>query len=447
MLMKCFLGLCLCLLIFVSGHGQSNFQFNKNKKSVSIPFQLINNLIFIPVTLNGETLTFLLDTGVEQTLLFSLDDKEKVSLFYLEKINIGGLGSNKAIEAYKSSQNKMECNGYIDESHELYLVLDQDFNFSSQVGIPVNGIIGYNFFKDYPVEINYEKKKVIVHSSLHKKLKKKLERNFTKDTIAIEDHKPYYVSNVVTNGTAVYPSKLLLDTGNSDAIWLFKNKFSPASLPQKTIDDFLGRGFSGNVYGQRGRISSFVFGAKTFENPIGTFPDSTSVNTATFVFNRSGSLGGEVFTRFTVVFDYPNGKLYTKPNATVTAPFNFNMSGIEVQHDGLEWVKETYDDTVNKGKTFYNGYTPEARLQDNLKIKFVLKPVFRIYTIRIGSPAALSGLKSNDKIIAINRQKTNNLSIEKINELLKSEDGKTIEIEVERNAKVFRYTFQLKKII
>ena len=165
MLMKCILGLCLCLVTYLSGYSQSNFQFKNNKKSVSIPFQLINNLIFIPITLNGETLTFLLDTGVEQTLLFSLDDKEKVSLFYLEKISIGGLGSDKAIEAFKSSQNKMESNGYVDESHELYLVLDQDFNFSSQVGIPVNGIIGYNFFKDYPVEINYEKKKVIVYSS------------------------------------------------------------------------------------------------------------------------------------------------------------------------------------------------------------------------------------------------------------------------------------------
>ena len=447
MLMKCILGLCLCLVTYLSGYSQSNFQFKNNKKSVSIPFQLINNLIFIPITLNGETLTFLLDTGVEQTLLFSLDDKEKVSLFYLEKISIGGLGSDKAIEAFKSSQNKMESNGYVDESHELYLVLDQDFNFSSQVGIPVNGIIGYNFFKDYPVEINYEKKKVIVYSSFHKKLKKKLERNFTKDSITIEEHKPYYASNVVTNGASVYPSKMLLDTGNSDAIWLFKNKSRPLALPQKTIDDFLGRGFSGNVYGKRGRISSFVFGAKTFENPIGTFPDTTSVNSTNFVANRSGSLGGEVFSRFTVIFDYPNGKLYTRPNSTINTPFNFNMSGIEVHHDGLEWVPETYEERVNQSKTAAFGYAPETRFQDNLRIKFVLKPVFTIYTVREHSPAAESGLQVNDKIIAINGVKATGLSLEKINGLLKSEEGKMIEMEVERKSKVYRYKFQLKKII
>ena len=75
-------------------------------------------------------------------VLFSLDDKEEVSLYQLEKIKLRGLGTNEAVEAFKSSANKLETAGFVDNSHELYLILDQEFNFSSQVGIPVNGIIG-----------------------------------------------------------------------------------------------------------------------------------------------------------------------------------------------------------------------------------------------------------------------------------------------------------------
>ncbi len=80
----------LYLLLFFltslsSGFSQSGFHFEKTKKKVVIPFQLINNLIFIPINVNGETLTFLLDTGVEETVLFSLDEKEEVSLYQLEK--------------------------------------------------------------------------------------------------------------------------------------------------------------------------------------------------------------------------------------------------------------------------------------------------------------------------------------------------------------------------
>jgi hypothetical protein len=285
-----------------------------------------------------------------------------------------------------------------------------------------------------------------VYSADNKKLSKKLMRNFKKDSIAIEENKPYYVSNVTTT-TLSYPSKMLLDTGNSDALWLFLNKPTQLQLPPKTIQDFLGRGFSGNVYGQRARIPSFTFGSTTFENGIGTFPDSTSIKSLNFVKDRAGSIGGEILSRFQIVFDYPNGKLYSKPNSKCNEPFNYNMSGIEVQHDGLEWVKETYEDNQSKGQTFYNGYTSDIRVQDNLKIKFELKPVFRIYNVRADSPAAQAGLKAKDKIIAINKQKAHTLSIEKINEILKSEEGKTIEIVIERSSKVYTFKFQLKKIL
>jgi hypothetical protein len=444
--MRFVFALYLCFFTYLTSFSQSNFQLANNKKRIVIPFKLINNLIFIPIKVNGETLTFLLDTGVEQTILFSLDDKQQVSLFHLEKINLKGLGSNDAVEAYKSSENKMEVDGYVDDEHEIYLILDQEFNFSSQVGIPVNGIIGYHFFKSHSIEIDYERKKIIVYSADNKKLSKKLMRNFKKDSIAIEENKPYYVSNVTTT-TLSYPSKMLLDTGNSDALWLFLNKPTQLQLPPKTIQDFLGRGFSGNVYGQRARIPSFSFGSKIFENGIGTFPDSTSIKSLNFVKDRAGSIGGEILSRFQIVFDYPNGKLYSKPNSKCNEPFNYNMSGIEVQHDGLEWVKETYEDNQSKGQTFYNGYTSDIRVQDNLKIKFELKPVFRIYNVRADSPAAQAGLKAKDKIIAINKQKAHTLSIEKINEILKSEEGKTIEIVIERSSKVYTFKFQLKKIL
>ena len=444
--MRFVFALYLCFFTYLTSFSQSNFQLANNKKRIVIPFKLINNLIFIPIKVNGETLTFLLDTGVEQTILFSLDDKQQVSLFHLQKINLKGLGSNDAVEAYKSSENKMEVDAYVDDEHEIYLILDQEFNFSSQVGIPVNGIIGYHFFKSHPIEIDYERKKIIVYSADNKKLSKKLMHNFKKDSIAIEENKPYYVSNVTTT-TLSYPSKMLLDTGNSDALWLFLNKPTQLQLPPKTIQDFLGRGFSGNVYGQRARIPSFSFGSTTFENGIGTFPDSTSIKCLNFVKDRAGSIGGEILSRFQIVFDYPNGKLYSKPNSKCNEPFNYNMSGIEVQHDGLEWVKETYEDNQSKGQTFYNGYTSDIRIQDNLKIKFELKPVFRIYNVRADSPAAQAGLSAKDKIIAINKQKAHTLSIEKINEILKSEEGKTIEIVIERSSKVYTFKFQLKKIL
>ena len=115
-----------------------------------------------------------------------------------------------------------------------------------------------------------------------------------------------------------------MDTGNSDALWLFKDKTTNISIPDKTITDFLGKGFSGSIFGVRGRITNFTFGNNKFENPLVTFPDSTSIKSVNFVNNRVGSVGGEVLSRFSIIFDYKNSKIYTRPNHRIADQFIYN---------------------------------------------------------------------------------------------------------------------------
>jgi hypothetical protein len=416
-----------------------------HKKKVVIPFQLINNLIFIPIKVNGEELTFLLDTGVEETVLFSLDDQEQIKFYHIEKIKLKGLGANEAIDGFKSSKNTLEINGLADDNHTIFLVLDQDINFSSQVGIPVNGIIGYHFFKNHKVEINYQRKKITVYQNDNTRIEKKIKRSFRKDAITIENNKPYLVSTIESNYKPV-ASKLLLDTGNSDALWIFLDKTNAITKPEKTIEDFLGRGFSGEIFGLRGRIDSFTMSEKTFENPIATFPDATSIKSVQLVADRVGSIGGEILSRFTIVFDYKNNAIYTKPNDKINEPFLFNRSGIEVEHAGLEWIKETYEEKPNQGIKVYDNTTDE-KVPTSLNVKFELKPIFKIANIRPNSSAALSGLMKGDKIIEINHKEAHRLTIQSINEMLKSDERKTIEIKVERNSKPLIYEFELKSVL
>lgn len=138
--------LAFFLVVFVFGQNRGFNLLNSEKKD-TIPFKLINNLIFIPVNINGVELTFLLDTGVDQTVLFSLEDKQ-VNFKNVEKMKFSGLGENIQIEGLKSDKNVVTIGkNLLDKEQTIYLILNEDFNFSSHIGIPVHGIMGYNFSK------------------------------------------------------------------------------------------------------------------------------------------------------------------------------------------------------------------------------------------------------------------------------------------------------------
>ena len=121
----------IILFIFSSifSFSQEGFQIKNDKKKVIIPYKTSNNLVILPVSVNGVSLNFLLDTGVENTILFSLEEADSVQFNKVEKIKIRGLGSGDAIDAFKSSENKIEINGYNDINHEIYIILDQNINF------------------------------------------------------------------------------------------------------------------------------------------------------------------------------------------------------------------------------------------------------------------------------------------------------------------------------
>lgn len=440
--MKNFLLAILFLLNVNSMVCQSGFTFSNHKKKITIPFKLISNLIFIPINVNGQELTFLLDTGVEETILFSIDENKEIPFYEIEKIKLKGLGGKEAIDGFRSTKNVMEVKGYKDVNHEIYLVFDQDFNFSSHVGIPVNGIIGFHFFKNHKVQIDYTHKKITLFNNEYESKWNKKFNTFHKEFITIELNKPYCFAKV-KNEINEFDAKLLIDTGNSDVLWIFLNKCKAIQLPEKHVEDYLGKGFSGEVFGKRARIKQFLFGDHDFNLPIATFPDSISIKSVNFVKDRVGSIGGEILSRFTVVFDYQNKQILTYKSERVSNPFNYNMSGIEVEHSGIEWVRT--ESSTSNIKVFTS--LSDRQVEEELQVKFKLKPIFNIANVRENSPAQIAGLKKNDRIIKLNGIVAENLTIEKINLILKSEEGRIIKIDIERNGVIKEIKFTLKSIL
>ena len=421
--------------------AQEGFVFDKGVEKVTVPIELINNLVFIPIKVNGVELNFLLDTGVEETILFSLEDNPEVSFYNTQKISLKGLGSEEAIEGLKTTNNVLQLDG-VKANHQLiYVILDQSFNLSSQIGIPVNGIIGYEFFRENLIRIDYAGKKVTIYKN-NEVNRKKIEKKFNKTPIIIERYKPYLMGNIDINELKL-SVKLLLDTGNSDSVWLFQNLSDEIKVPPKNFDDFLGKGFSGDIEGKRARIANFSFDKYNFRTPIVAFPDSSSIKNVRMVKNRAGSVGGEIFKRFLVIFDYKNELLFLKKNSRFDEPFTYNKSGIEIKHNGLQWVKETVKlETVpvSGAVTFDES---GRNVTNDFKYKFELKPIYEIANIRKKSAASKCGLQVGDIILTVNRAPAYRYSLEKLNELFKGEDDKMIYLEIERGGDVLKFTFQL----
>jgi hypothetical protein len=394
---------------------------------------------------NGVPMTFLLDTGVEETILFSLEETDTVPFFNVNKVKLRGLGGDESIEALSSDENIIEiAKNLRDSNHSILIVLNEEINFSSSLGIPVNGILGYHFFKNNCVKIDYVKKQLFVYKEPAKVIKK-LKRKYTAIPISIENNKPYLQGNFSLANSNEFSGKLLIDTGNSDALWLFENQSDKIQVPQANFEDYLGKGFSGEIHGKRAKINRFRLNEYVFEKPYVAFPDYNSIKSVTMVQSRIGSVGGEILKRFTVVFDYQNNELLIRKNKNYSKLFSFNMSGLEINHSGRQWVPETL--TVNTFVAAVGNESHYQRKENSIKYNFVLKPIFKIVNVREDSPGALSGLKKDDVIVSINGKPASTYTLQDINELLKSEDGKKILFEVNRNGKYVKMTLQLKSIL
>lgn len=433
MKLRCFL---VGLVFSVFMNAQNSFEIEDAEKTV-IPFKLIANLIFIPVNINGADLTFMLDTGVAETSIFSLENQE-LTLPNVEKIRFSGLGGTASIDGFRSDHNMARIGkDFVNRSMTVYIITEQDFNISSHVGIPVNGIIGYHFFKDHPLVIDYSTKKITIYND--ENVFRKRIRKFEEISISIEKNKPYLFADVEMTKERK-PSKLLIDLGNSDAIWLFPALIKDFVYNRPNIDDYLGRGFNGDVYGKRSRIHHLYLGSFTFEKPLTAMPDEFSIQHVNMVENRKGSVGGDIMRRFTVAFDYKNQKLYVKKNRNFNDPFHFNMSGLDFKQDGVEWTKDLISLPAKSNKA--PAGSTEV-INNNMQYNFVLKPIFSIAGVRKDSPGAKAGLQKDDRLISINGKKTADMTLQKIMEMMKSDEGKTIEMIIERKNKPLMLKFTL----
>lgn len=431
--------LFLSILHTEESYAQTSFALQQGVKRSCIPFELVNNLIVIPVSINGVQGNFILDTGVSTTILFK-SHSEAVSISEdIKKVSLNGFGMLEPIPAIVSYKNRMQAKELEGVGHKLLLLLDERINFSAKLGMTINGIIGYDFFKNNVVKIDYYHKRLTVYRSSN--FKKKSGKSYRTLPLEFYKFKPYINGLVALDASGKkQPVKLLIDSGGSEAFWLFDEPSKGIVTPENHFKDFLGDGITGPIYGDKTRIAEIQFGDFVFQKPIVSFlPEASTVMARRFK-ERNGSVGGAFLRRFTVWINYKDKEITLRKNSHYNDAFTYNMSGIEIVFNGDILVAES-------GSESYRTDQDSDRIEFNSSYKFVLKPSYQISHIRKGSPSDIAGLMEGDNLVRINNRATYKMSLDYIASLFREKEGKRIRVSIERNGEFMDFHFRLKDIL
>lgn len=384
---------------------------NPRQRNLKLPFKLVNNLIIIPIQINNsDTLNFILDTGLNTSIICELSTGESLNLNYAREIQLQGLGTGKSLEAIHTYGNEIHVSGITGINQDYFVLLDNIFHLSNKLGYQIHGILSFNVFNAFIVEINYEDEEITFHDPEYFRYRKNTE-NYVTLPLIIHETKPYIHLKIELADGRIIPIKVMFDTGASNSLWLDFNSISDFTIPDNARPSFLGSGLSGEVLGHLARFERIYLDHFELNDVIVSLPDSNSIVHAIGLDNRNGSVGAEILRRFNVIIDYPNELITLSRNSNFSDPFSYNMTGIELiaPYPGI--------------------------------------PHYTVSQVRENSPAERIGIHINDEIIFINKQDANDLSLNDIYKLFQSKAGKKLKIMVNRNGERIQFILELEKFI
>jgi hypothetical protein len=395
------------LLVVIEAPGQHlGFALTNGKKRVQIPIEVSNNLVVVPVVLNDALpLKFILDTGVRTTILTQKTFSDILNLPYSRKYTISGPGGDKLVDAYVTNNVTIDLPGVNGRGHAMLVLAEDYLELRNYLGTDVHGILGYELFSRFIVEIDYQKKLLTLMTPDRFRRRAK----FQALPIVVEDTKPYIVVPLVLKDGTSIDAKLMMDSGASHGLMLETTSDPRIKVPERTVSSLLGRGLGGAIHGKVGRINSLTLGSHRLEDVIANFPDPNSYTDSLKVGNvfRNGAIGGEVMSRFTIVFNFPKERIYIKKNSNFKNSFYYNLSGITVKAIGS---------ALN---------------------------IFEVTEVRDKSASQRGGILPGDQILSVNGVAASSLDLNSVNGFFNSKPGRKIRVEISRKGEKIRREFLL----
>ncbi|WP_196887922.1 retropepsin-like aspartic protease [Aureivirga sp. CE67] len=304
---------CVFLVLFNTSQAQNEFELSYPKEKQKVNFELFDNLIIIPVKVNGHKLHFLLDSDINTTTIF----KSKKTKFLTDNQNIKRKDLN-----FIARDNKIEIRNIVAENQNILVV---DKNSDNLIFEKIDGIIGYDLLKNFIVDINYTSKRITFYTP--EAYKYKFCRKCSSFKLDFMNKKPYMVGKIKSykmNRNSSIELSLLIDIGNNSSLWLHENENN--YLFNKKIS------YENNNF----IIDHLLIGDIKIKHPT-----TVIQNTSNSMNKKNGRIGGQMLRQFHIILDYPN-KMITLRRITN----NKNTDLVISNKSQLHFKKQMNDLTV-----------------------------------------------------------------------------------------------------
>ncbi len=378
-----------------------------NGRFASFDFELKNNLVIVPVKLNDSVdLRFILDTGVRTTLVNEHAVVHQ-NLLQAREVSIRAIGGVEELNAVVLSNVSISLPGIIGKGLSLLVLDDELLNLSEHLGTEVHGILGYDFLRHFVVEINYHKRKINVFDTQLFKPHIK----YKSVPLFFKHERPYIDVDFEQIDGSIHSGRLLVDTGAGYGLLFELDEETDLILPEKNIPSIVGWGLGGALHGRVARLPKLKLQEFVLKNVVTSYVQRSEDETIVVDKKRIGAIGAEVLSRFNIILDYSNARIYFRKNSQFKRRFDFNHSGIGV---------------VAEGESFNT---------------------FKIAFISDYSPAIAAGLSEGDILLAVDGKGAGELTLDEINTIFRDKLGDYIHLIILRDEELFKLSFKLSRVI
>lgn len=283
------------------------------QETPAVPFTLDRNKIIIPTSVNGsKPLRLILDTGMgfDGVYLFHKEAVNLIDTTGAMEMKVPGAGGGEPSSATMIENGKI---GFSDVSVSGQRILVSHSAHTQR--FPTDGVIGWNFFGHYIVEIDYDNQIIFLHDTTYAPS----DSTWISLPVEMRGNLPFFDVSVEVVPKEVNAMKVYIDLASGEALELLVHKDQMFTMPDCLVRSNLGTGLSGDINGQYGRSKGLEIGGYDLDNIPTAFAPARVRSKQQ---GADGVLGNGLIRRFNIIFDYSHSRLLIKPNKTFDMPFD-----------------------------------------------------------------------------------------------------------------------------